>query len=98
MVNSSVAIQILPKTDNDRELIRIVDEVIAYIKSFKLNTVVGPFETVIEGEYDQLMEIVKGCNEIAIKAGAPSLISYIKIAYQPNGGILSIAEKTEKHR
>ena len=30
-MKASVAIQVLPKADNDQELVRIVDEVIAYI-------------------------------------------------------------------
>lgn len=98
MVDTSVAIQVLPEAADSEELIRIVDEVIAYIKSFQLKTVVGPFETVVEGDYDTLMKMVKGCNEIAIKAGAPSLISYVKIAYHPNGGLLGIEEKTKKHQ
>lgn len=57
-MNASVAIQVLPNVTDDEEVIRIVDEVIAYIKSFGLSTYVGPFETTIEGDYDQLMEIV----------------------------------------
>ena len=52
-MNASVAIQVLPKADNDEELIRIVDEVIAYIRSTGLNYYVGPFETTIEGDYDE---------------------------------------------
>ena len=32
-MNASIAIQVLPEVKNDDELIRIVDEVIAYIKS-----------------------------------------------------------------
>ena len=36
-MNASVAIQSLPQAANDEELIRIVDEVIAYIKSTGLN-------------------------------------------------------------
>lgn len=97
MLNASVAIQVLPKADSNDEVVRIVDEVIAYIQGFGLKYVVTPFETVIEGDYDVLMQIVKGCNEIAVKAGAPSVITYVKIAYHPNGGILSIAEKTDKY-
>ena len=59
-MKASVAIQTLPKAENDEELVRIVDEVIDYIKSTGLNYYVGPFETTIEGEdYDQLMDIVK---------------------------------------
>ena len=49
-MNASVAIQTLPQADNDEELIRIVDEVIAYIRSTGYNYYVGPFETTIEGE------------------------------------------------
>ena len=41
-MNASVAIQSLPKADNNEELIRIVDEVIAYIKSTGLNYYVDP--------------------------------------------------------
>ncbi len=51
-MNASVAIQSLPEAANDEELIRIVDEVIDYIKSTGLNYYVGPFETAIEGDYD----------------------------------------------
>ena len=49
-MNASVAIQVLPEAANEEELIRIVDEVIAYIKSTGLHCSVGPFETTIEGE------------------------------------------------
>lgn len=98
MINASVAIQMLPTAENTKNMLKIIDEVIAYIKSFNLNTVVCPFETVIEGEFNELMDIVKGCHEIAIKAGAPSLMSYIKISYHADGGILTIEEKTAKHR
>ena len=59
-MNASVAIQVLPNVTEDEEVIRIVDEVIAYIKSFGTFLSVGPFETTIEGDYDQLMEIVAG--------------------------------------
>ena len=77
-MNASVAIQSLPEAANDEELIRVVDEVIAYIKSTGLNCYVGPFETAIEGDYDELMDIVKECQHIAIRAGAPSVAAYIK--------------------
>ena len=35
-MNASVAIQVLPNVTEDEEVIRIVDEVIAYIKCFGL--------------------------------------------------------------
>ena len=96
-MNASVAIQSLPKADNNEELIRIVDEVIAYIKSTGLNYYVGPFETTIEGDYDELMDIVKECQHIAVRAGAPSVAAYIKVSYHPEGDVLTIEKKVIKH-
>lgn len=95
-MNASVAIQVLPKVDGD-ETIRIVDAVIDYIKSSGLHCVVGPFETTIEGEYDQLMEIVKQCSLICIREGAPSVMSYVKISYSPDG-VWTIDKKIKKHQ
>jgi len=94
-MNASVAIQVLPKVEGE-ETIRIVDEVIAYIKSTGLNMFVGPFETTIEGDYDELMDIVKRCQIICIEQGAPSVMSYIKISYDPKG-VWTIEKKTKKH-
>ena len=97
-MKASVAIQVLPAMENDDELVRVVDEVIDYIKSTGLNYYVGPFETAIEGEdYDQLMDIVKECQHIAIKAGAPKVSAYIKVVYEPEGEILTIDKKVTKH-
>ena len=56
-MNASVAIQVLP-TLPDKELVPVVDKVIEYIQSQGLKTVVSPFETTIEGDYDKLMEIL----------------------------------------
>lgn len=92
-----VAIQVLPHADTDEEVVRIVDEVIDYIKSTGLNYYVGPCETSIEGEYEKLMEVVKNCQYIAIKAGCPKVISYVKIGYAPEGGVLTIDQKVTKH-
>lgn len=97
-MTSSIAIQVLPKTDSEEELIRIVDEVIAYIASTGLNYYVGPFETTIEGEsYDELMAIATNCQKVAIKAGCESVSAYIKVVYTPEGEVLTIDKKVSKH-
>ena len=97
-MQASIALQTLPKADNDDELIRIVDEVIAYLKSSGLNCYVGPYETVVEGDdYDQLMDLVKEAQHVAIRAGAPKVSAYIKVEYEPDGEILSIDKKVTKH-
>lgn len=97
-MKASIAIQVLPVAANQDETLRIIDEVIAYIKSSGLNCHVGPFETTIEGEnYDQLMDIVKECQHVAIKAGAKSVSAYVKVVYRPEGEILTIDRKITKH-
>lgn len=97
-MKACVAIQSLPQADNDQELVRMVDEVIDYIRSTGLNYYVGPFETTIEGDnYDQLMDIVKECQHVAVRAGAPKVSAYIKVVYEPEGEILTIDQKVTKH-
>lgn len=96
-MNASVAIQVLPKVSSDEEVIRVVDEVIAYIKSTGLSFYVGPCETSVEGDYDELMEIVKECQKVAVKAGAESVSAYVKINYRPEGEVLTIEKKVTKH-
>ncbi len=96
-MNASVAIQVLPNVQDEDEIIRIVDEVIAYISSCGYNYSVGPFETTIEGDYEGLMEIVKNCQLIAAKAGCKALNTYVKISYKPEGDVLTIEKKVTKH-
>lgn len=96
-MEASVAIQVLPGTQDEEEVIRIVDEVIAYIKSTGYNYFVGPCETSIEGDYDGLMEVVKNCQKIAVKAGCKSVSSYVKISYKPEGEVLTIDRKVGKY-
>jgi len=94
---ASLAIQVLPQSVAGDEALKIVDKVIACIKGTGLKSVVGPFETTIEGDFDQLMEIAAECQRICIREGASSLLTYMKMAYKPNGGVLSIDEKIAKH-
>ena len=96
-MTASVAIQVLPDVKDTDELIRIVDKVIDYIASTGYNYYVGPFETTIEGDsYDELMEIVKNCQKVALSAGCSSVSAYVKICYNEDG-VLTIDEKTSKY-
>lgn len=98
-MSASIAIQVLPAVDNDTELCRIVDAVIAYIHSTGLTYQVGAFETTIEGEHiDELMDIAKACLKVAVEAGAPKVSAYLKAVYDPVGEILTIQQKTGKYR
>lgn len=96
-MNASIAIQVLPKAESDEEVIRIVDAVIEYVKSTGLSYYVGPCETCVEGDYDELMEIIKECQKEAVRAGAESVSAYVKINYRPEGEVLSIEKKVGKY-
>ena len=96
-MNASIAIQVRPEAKNEEDMLRIVDEVIACIQNTGLNYFVGPFETTVEGDFDQLMNLIKECHLIAARAGAASVASYIKVSYRPEGEVLSIEKKTAKY-
>ncbi len=97
-MKASVAIQVLPAVQDQEQMLKIVDAVIAYIRGTGLSYEVGPFETTIEGDdYDQLMEIVKNCQLVAVENGCEKVSAYVKIVYRPEGGVLTIDEKTGKY-
>ena len=99
MYQTSIAIQVLPDILEMDKVCAVVDKVIAYIESTGCHYVVGPFETTIEGDsYDQLMDIVKECQHVAVRAGAPKVSAYVKIVYRPAGDILTIEQKLEKYQ
>jgi uncharacterized protein YqgV (UPF0045/DUF77 family) len=92
-----MAIQVLPKTASDGELLRIVDAVIAYIKGTGLNCFVGPFETTVEGDFEALLAIAAETQKLCVREGAESVSTYIKFTYNPHGGVWPIAFKVDKH-
>ena len=96
-MNASVAIQVLPNVTGREEKRAAVDAVIAYIRDSGVHYEVGPFETTMEGDYDRLMELVKHCAEICVEAGAPSVMEYVKISYDPKGA-WSMEDKVSRHR
>lgn len=97
-MNASVAIQVLPMGTDQEKVLTTVDAVIRYIQSQNLSYEVSAFETTIEGDYDKLMEVVKEVPKVAAKAGANSIMTYVKINYQPENEALTIAEKTTKYQ
>ena len=94
---ASLAIQVLPQSVTGEEALGIIDKVIAYIKSTGLRTAVGPFETVIEGDFEKLAVIAAECQRICIREGAAGLLTYMKMAYNPSDGVWSIEKKTAKY-
>jgi uncharacterized protein (TIGR00106 family) len=97
MADALLSIQILPHTPGGGEsVIPYVDRAIDVIKASGLPYRVGPLETTIEGDLDRLLALVKAMNDEMIAAGCPSVISQVKIYYNPTGGA-SMARLLEKY-
>lgn len=90
-MKASIALQILPLSSSDR--IAVIDKVIAYLQEQPVKQVVTPFETVLEGEWEELFPMLKTAIELA-GSEAENIFANVKINY---GQILSIEEKIEKY-
>lgn len=95
MKNINVSLQILPVVEEER-IYPVVDKVIEYIDSCGVKYEVGPMETTMEGDLDELMEIVKKAQDICVKEGAARVVSIVKIDYKPEG--VTMNEKTYKYK
>lgn len=74
----NVAIQLLPiiTTSNTLDLI---DKAIELIKQSKLKHLVCPFETVVEGTYTEIFELIDSIRQTTLNDGCEELIINIKI-------------------
>ncbi|AJY76497.1 thiamine-binding protein [Paenibacillus beijingensis] len=86
MANALVSIQILPRTPEGESVIPYVDRAIDIIKASGVPYRVAPLETTMEGELGALLAVVQQMNEAMTELGCPSVISQIKIYYNPGEG------------
>ena len=91
----NLAIQVLPQSDT-RHPYSIVDKAIEVIQKSGLKYKVCPFETVIEGNWDEVMDVVKKVHEICYANETTKMMTYIKIQSQNNEDV-TIADKMEKY-
>jgi uncharacterized protein YqgV (UPF0045/DUF77 family) len=90
----NIALQILPTSKTIHPYL-LVDKAIDVIAASGLRYKVTPFETVMEGSYNDIMEVIKQAQEACYLAGAESLMTYIKIQSSTND--VSIDDKMEKY-
>ncbi|MEH7502459.1 thiamine-binding protein [Neobacillus drentensis] len=96
MTNSLISIQIIPKTKNGESVIPYVDEAIRVIQESGVKFEVHPLETTMEGDLQQLLQVITKMNDRMIEIGSSNVISQIKVLYQPSG--ISMDQLTEKYR
>jgi len=91
----NVAIQVLPRSAKIGTY-ELVDRAIEVIQKSGLIYRVCPFETVIEGYYDEIMTLLKEVQEAVYDNGAEEMITNIKIQTRYNEDVL-IDDKMNKY-
>ena len=94
IINASI--QIVPVVQ-DRHPYEWVDEAIEVIKSSGIKCEVGPFATVVEGKYDEVMQVINAINEHLQQRNCSEWITNVQIQVRSNGDITG-EEKTAKHQ
>lgn len=94
IVNASI--QILPIV-NDKHPYEWVDEAIAVIQHSGIKYEVGPFATVLEGTYEEVMKVIKDVNEYLYSKGCSEWISSVQVQIRRDSDITT-DEKVEKFK
>lgn len=94
IINASI--QIVPIVQ-DRHPYEWVDEAIAVIQQSGVKYEVGPFATVLEGTYDEVIKLVNDVNEFLYSRNCNEWISNIQIQVR-SGSDITANEKTEKFK
>lgn len=89
----TVSFQVIPICDDPYP---VVDKAIEVVQRSGVKYEVGPHETTMEGELDQLLEIVKAGHQVCFEAGAQRVITFVKIVDVVGG--TTIADKVAKYR
>lgn len=92
IINASL--QVLP-SGGTLHPYEIVDRAIEVIEKSGLKYKVCPFETVVEGSYDEVMAVFKKAQQACYDAGAKSVMTYFKIQSALND--VAIEDKMEKY-
>jgi uncharacterized protein YqgV (UPF0045/DUF77 family) len=92
----NLAVQFLPLHLSQAEAYRIIDAAIVVVQASGLDYVVSPFETVIEGPYEEVMEVFNDMQSAAFRAGAGELLINSKL-HRSHHRSLRITDKTGKY-
>ena len=91
----NVAVQVLPSS-TAKHPYAIVDHAIKLIQESGIRYRVCPFETVLEGNYDEIMILVKRIQIECLAKGADKLLTFIKIEVSGSSDV-RIEDKTGKY-
>jgi uncharacterized protein YqgV (UPF0045/DUF77 family) len=90
----NVAVQLLPL--RTAEVYPLVDEAISMIELSGLKYRLCPFETVLEGDYDTIMKLIKDIQLRCLKSGVSDTLCNLKIQMRL-GSDVTIEDKMGKY-
>lgn len=93
----NLAIQVLPLQKPQDEAYSIVDKAIEAIQASGLHYVVCPFETVVEGPYSEVMQLLNNIQDACYAAGADSLLINMKL-HTSKSRDMAIDDKIGKYK
>lgn len=82
----TIGIQIVPKSE-EKNVYELVDAAIAVIQSSGIKHQITPFETVMEGDYDEIMSLCKKAEAAVLDAGALECLVYYRIHYRKKADV-----------
>lgn len=92
----NLGIQIVPKSKT-QDAYALVDKAIEIIQASGVKYEVTPFETVMEGPEEQLMEIARQAQEAVLEAGADEILVYYRMQIRKRRDV-TMEEKTGKYK
>lgn len=96
MNNTLVSIQVIPTVPAGEDLYEFVDGAINIIDEAGVKYEVNSLDTVMEGNLQDLLQIVEKVNQFLVEKGAEKVMTQMKILHNPQG--VSGAKITEKYR
>ena len=94
LINASI--QIVPKCATDN-FYQSIDAAIRVIQASGLKHIVTAMETVVEGSYEEVMEVFKQAQQASLDYGAEELAVNIRL-HQRKQGEVSFEEKTAAYQ
>ncbi|WP_258104845.1 thiamine-binding protein [Marinoscillum sp. MHG1-6] len=83
----TLGIQIVPKSKNGLDTYKLVDHAIDVIIESGVKHMITPFETVMEGPYEKLVQIAEKAQKAVLDAGADECLVYYRIHYRKDGPV-----------
>ena len=82
----TIGLQIVPKS-KAYDSYQLVDKAIDIIRLSGIKHQITPFETVMEGDYQEIMTICQKAEQAVLDAGADECLVYYRIHYRKSGDV-----------